>query len=215
MPALDPLPHASGIMPVQPGSQILPFEAQGRRFAQNDRGGKNGGGGRNDGKGIHHGGKALFRPDPLLSPSPLAGEGRGEGKKCPHSILCPTPPASCPGNREARFFPSKLRAGASLRMTEEGRMSAEGGMTEDTPYTCTASALASRSPITNGGDRFRGNNRPQATIHTSMDSRARDSGGGMRCRPTTVNPHPHMRGNDLRTPPGNRIEAPGFPRARE
>ena len=139
----------------------------------------------NDGKGIHHGGKALFLPDPLLSPSPLAGEGRGEGKKCPHATLCPTPPASCQCKREARFFPSKLRAGASLRMTEEGKMTEEGGMAEDTPYTCTASALDSRSPITNGGDRFRGNDRPQATSHTSMDSRARDSGGGMRCRPTT------------------------------
>ena len=49
MPALDPLPHASGIMPVQPESQILPFEAQGSPFAQNDRGGKNGGGGQNGG----------------------------------------------------------------------------------------------------------------------------------------------------------------------
>ncbi len=44
MPALNPLPHASGIMPVQPESQILPFEAQGRRFAQNDGGRQNGGG---------------------------------------------------------------------------------------------------------------------------------------------------------------------------
>ena len=52
-------------------------------------------------------------------------------------------------------------------------MTEEGGMTEDTPYTCTASALDSRSPITNVGDRFRGNDRPQATIHTSMDSRVR------------------------------------------
>ena len=52
MPARNPLPHASGIIPVQPESQILPFEAQ---------------------------------------------------------------------------------AGVSLRMTEEGRMTAEGGMTEDTP----------------------------------------------------------------------------------
>ena len=42
MPARNPLPHASGIMPVQPESQILPF-------AQNARGGENGGGGRNDG----------------------------------------------------------------------------------------------------------------------------------------------------------------------
>ena len=46
------------------------------------------------------------------SPSPLAEEGRGEGRKGPLSILDPTTPASCPGNREARFF-------ASLRMTEE------------------------------------------------------------------------------------------------
>ena len=52
------------------------------------------------------------------TPSPLAGEGRGEGKKCPYSIRCSTPPASCSGKWEGRFFPSRLRAGASLRMTE-------------------------------------------------------------------------------------------------
>ncbi len=90
MPARNPLPHASGIMPGQPESQILPFEAQGRRFAQNDRGGENDGGGRNGGGHAMH------------------------------------------------------MHGISLG-----------------------------SPITNGGDRFRGNDRPQATSHTSMDSRVR------------------------------------------
>ena len=141
MPARNPLPHASGIMPVQPGSQILPF-------AQNDRGGGewrrraemtdhrplsirpwiraragqwwrhemppydrwiptcvrmtyahrqateskplDSRGRENDGKGIHHGGKALSRlAPPSSSLSLLAGEGRGEGKKCPHATLCP------------------------------------------------------------------------------------------------------------------------------
>ena len=33
------------------------------------------------GRVSHSGGKAPFRPDPLLPPSPLAGEGRGEGRK--------------------------------------------------------------------------------------------------------------------------------------
>ena len=37
--------------------------------------------------------------------------------------LCPTPPTSCPRNQKARFS-------TSLRMTEEGGMTAGGGMAE-------------------------------------------------------------------------------------
>ena len=35
------------------------------------------------GRVSHNGGKALCLPDPLLPPSPLEGEGWGEGKNCP------------------------------------------------------------------------------------------------------------------------------------
>ena len=54
---------------------------------------------------------------PNLAPSPLPEEGRGEGKKGRHSILCLHAPSIMPVTTETRFFAPPFEAQGKLRMT--------------------------------------------------------------------------------------------------
>ena len=77
----------------------------------------------------------MRRGPTALSPSPLEGEGRGEGKKGPLSTRWPIYPwrharaARTDEKRKARFFPSLRMTTREGRMTE-GRQNDHGeGMT--------------------------------------------------------------------------------------